>query len=178
MSGMLNHSPADIVRRVLIDRGYGVLPPARPWPMFIASEPDHPDDVITLYDTSSQNDGREMAEGESIKHHGFQIRLSATVHKIGYQKARTIAVGMDKNVFQALAVIDNSEYLVQCLVRKSNVIPLGKDVPTAKHSLFTINGLAVIKLLGIIVDNEYWPTRHFPDPYFAQAFFPRGVIVS
>lgn len=144
----LGHSPADILRRLLIALGYGADPPSTPWPIFAAGEPNAPDEVVTCYDTSDRGDGRIMNDGERGEHRGVQIRIRSSTHNSGYIKARAIAVAIDEEIYQnTVDMGGGSVYLVHCVNRSSDVIALGVESPDSKRKLFTINVLMSLRQL-------------------------------
>lgn len=146
MPGLLLHQPSFIVRRVLIDLGFGTNPSANlAWPMFDNSEPDSPDNVITIYDTSGKKSGRVMFSGETDLHHGIQIRVRGADAIVGYTKAMAIANGVDVTVYREVITIDSTEYIVQEISRTSDVLVLGKETPKSKRSLFTINAVVSLR---------------------------------
>lgn len=155
MSGALTHSPADVLRRVLIALGLGTDPDAEPlglWPIYAAAQPDTPDNVITLYDTVSVLQGRAMVTGEVMEQHGVQVRVRAATHDLGYQKARAVVVAMDESVYQESVTLDDpgvgtaaSSYLVHAVSRRGGILALGKELPASKRSLFTVNALVSVR---------------------------------
>lgn len=139
------HPPSQIVSRLLISLGLGSLPTTEPggveWPAYFSREPTAPDNCITVYDTDGQDDGRSMINGETFSHYGFQIRVRATTYSIGWVKADTIATFLVEDVYLDTVTIEGVTYTVQCIARVSDVIKLGKESPTSKRELFTINAL-------------------------------------
>lgn len=145
MSTPMLHSPADILAQLIVDLGKGTDPTAGgAWPVFVAGEPTAPDNAITVYDTTPQDDGRSMIDGEMLGHFGFQVRVRGTTHSVAYVKAEAVRVALEESVYDRTVHRDGSTYLVHC-VAKTNFLSIGKDVPTSKRSLFTINGLVSLK---------------------------------
>lgn len=154
MPGLLNHSPADIVRRLLVDLGLGSYPaiPAGSWPVYASEEPQTPDNTITVFDTTGKRQGRMMIDGAVEEHHGFQIRIRSADDRTGATKARTIADTIDKNVYRRWVTVDSTRYQVHSLDRSGDVISLGrersegggKDKKPSQRRIFTINGTAHI----------------------------------
>jgi len=145
MSGALNHSPADIVRYLLIDLSQGTLPSdSDSWPIHVAREPDTPDSVITVFDTSGRLDGRAQVSGEMLEHYGIQVRVRDTNPVEGFAKAQDIAIALDQTAYQDTITINSDTYLVHAVSRTGGILGLGKETPTSKRNLFTIN--AVVEL--------------------------------
>lgn len=151
MPGTLTHSPADVIRRLLIQLGHGTTPEdSGEWPIYVATEPDSPDNAITLYDTAGINQGDHMIDGERQEKHGFQVRIRGWDHTTGYTKAREIAVGMDQNVDRTSATVPDStgagvSYTVWSITRSSDVLSLGRDTPQSKRHIFTINAVTSLR---------------------------------
>ena len=147
----LTHSPADVTRWCLIALGLGADPEAsNVWPIYATSEPDAPDSVLTVYDTVGQSDGRSMNGGELFTQHGIQVRVRAPTHgNSGWTKADAIRHALAVSVYdEEVAIADTaSRYLVSCYSRIGEVMVLGKDAPTSKRSLFTINALVSLRQL-------------------------------
>ena len=151
MSGLLTHSPGAITAKLLQDLDLGSDPlaaPAEAWPVFVSNEPDSPDDVITVYDTLGRDQGFFQINGERQEQHGIQIRIRGKDYPTGYAKARAISVALDEDdgANQALVVMDTAEYLVYVVMRTSDVIALGRQVPISKRCLFTINALVSLRI--------------------------------
>jgi hypothetical protein len=142
MSGLLNHSPADIVCQLLISLGLVDDPlgtgTATGWEGYVSNESSVPDNVVTVYDTQGKPDGRVMTSGEQQEHHGFQLRVRGADAQVGFAKARALAVALDQTVLRNSVTLGTSTYLVQAVSRTGEVIPLGTE-PGTSRELFTIN---------------------------------------
>lgn len=148
MSGALSHSPADVVRYMMIDLSLGTIPTAGgSWPINVSVEPDSPDNCITIYDTEGIQSGSEQVGGEVQEHHGFQVRVRSPTHAVGYAKARAIAQALDTLVAYETVTISSNTYRVESVSRRGDVLVLGKDMSNTKRDLFTINYLVSITKL-------------------------------
>lgn len=145
MPGALAHSPADVVRRLLIALGLGNDPPAEPWPVYVGGEPTVPEDVITVYDVLGVNHGREMARGERQEHHGVMLRFRGREYRSTFAKARAVAVALDEDVSLETVAVDSSSYRVHCVNRRGDVLALNKESFETKRSLFTINATVSLR---------------------------------
>lgn len=144
----LKHSPADIIGGLLIFLEVGTGPEDNDlWPVFVAGEPARPDNCITVYDTQGQDDGRAMVDGELIDHNGFQIMIRAKDHRTGYLKADEIRTALAKLTYNVSVYLDSSVYLVYCVTKIGQILCLGKESPTSKRSLFTINAMVPLETL-------------------------------
>ena len=146
MSGSLAHSPSEIIQNLIVDLGLGVLPSAGgSWPVYRASIPDAPDNVITVIRTAGRLQGRRQPTGETIEHYGIQITIRGTTPTIGDTKARAIADAFDTSVLRDSVTISSNVYVVQAITRASGPIPLGDESPESKRQIFTLNITASIR---------------------------------
>ncbi len=147
MSGALDHSPANIVRHLLIQLSLGIEPVAgstTSWQVFCTGEPSNPDEVITIYGTAAKSFGRLHINGETIEKHGIQVRVRSSSPTVGGDKARAIARALDVSVLRTYVTVDDAQYLVHSITRTSDVLELGKD-PDSHRYLFTINAVATLR---------------------------------
>lgn len=148
MPQTLTHSPAKILRQLLIDLSLGTLPSANgSWPVYATHEPNLPDNCITVYDTVGTDDGRSMITGELWGHDGFLVRVRAADHDTGWLKADAIQTGLAESVYDRTVHVSGSTYLVHAVTRIGDVLTLGTESPTSKRSLFTINATVSLKSL-------------------------------
>jgi len=145
---------------MMVDMGLGINPESysqkgsrTQWPVYDSSEPDIPDNVITVYDTTGTEDGRAMVTGELFNHFGIQVRIRSKDHVTGWTKANTLRANLSEAAYQETVTIDGVEYLIHAMSRFSNVLVLGKEVDeeaksgsrVSKRSLFTFNCLVSLK---------------------------------
>lgn len=145
---LLMHSPADVCRWALIRVGVGTDPTASPlgsWPIYASKEPDAPDNVITLYDTAGQDDGRSMVDGELQEHYGIQVRFRAQDEPTGRQKAEAVRKAMAESIYYTNLAVGAYRYLVHCFGPIGNVIGLGEDLRSSKRRLFTVNAMVSLR---------------------------------
>ena len=154
MSATLGHSPSEVVRQLLVDLGLGVDGTwaaneytGAAWPVSASGELDKPDNTITVYDTAGRGLGRGMAGGELNQNFGFQVRVRATTHRIGWVKADTIQRTLAEDVKLRQVNVAGTRYLVWAVVGIGQVLPIGTEVPKSKRKLFTLNAMATIKQL-------------------------------
>ena len=162
MPGLLQHSPAEVVSSLLILLGQASDPATGgDWPVVISSEPDIPDNLLVVFDTEGRQHGRTNPDSERQEHQGIQIKIRSQYHPIGYLKAQTVATTLDK-VFQQLVNVNTvitqppanvpqtitNVYKVANVLITSGVIVLGKETPTSKRSLFTINGVVSLRQIS------------------------------
>lgn len=146
----LTHSPADILRRLIVEMGLGGDPDVLPlpaWPAYVAGEPNVPDACLTLYDTTPVRDGRTLPDGETLSHYGVQIRIRSVDHPAGWAKASTIRKALDEDLDGAVLTIAGKMYVVYC-VAATQILALGKDQPNSKRNLFTLNLTVALRRLS------------------------------
>lgn len=144
----LAHSPADVLRRVLIALSEGVDPPLTVWPIYASREPHSPDNCVTVIDTDGVQQGRYMKTGERAERHGVRIIVRATDHKVGWAKARALAVAIDEDVYDNEVTLDGTTYRVHAVSRRGNVVSEGRNVPTSQRNVFTIEGTVSLKTIS------------------------------
>lgn len=151
MSGSLVHSPAEIVRQLIIDLGDGTAPSAgSSWPVVVDQEPNKPDSAITLYDTVGRSQGQDQPTGQLQKYPGIQIKVRAARSATAYTKADAIVVSLTESINRPgkQVSISTSAYLVQSVTITSGPIRLGKETPTSNRNAFTINIVVSLRQLS------------------------------
>ena len=145
----LEHPPSNIVQQLLMDLGHGEPPGEEAeWPIFFSGEPDSPDDVITVYDTTGIDLGRSNVTGELWANYGIQVRFRGVDQQETWKKADTLRKSMAEDVYQNRVVIDGQPYLVHAFLEIGNVLTVGKETTPQKRSLYTINCLVSVKELA------------------------------
>ena len=148
----MNHTPADIVRHLLVELAHGTLPSSSgSWPIFAHNLPDTPDNAVVVYDTQGVLEGRSGADGGVMDEHpGIQVRVRSSAVNTGNIKAEAIAEALDQNVLNYGITITNTTgtatttYTVHAVTRKSGVLRLGRDNPSSDCYSFTINSIVAI----------------------------------
>jgi hypothetical protein len=133
---LLAHSPADVVRQLLIDLALGTA--AGTWPVYADGEPDSPDACITVYTTAGRDQGRVMV-GNLLATYGIQVRVRAARYAEGWVKADSIRETLARSVYQETPRVDGTLYVVHAIVRIGQVLAIGRDVPKTGRELFTVN---------------------------------------
>jgi hypothetical protein len=104
MPGPLLHSPADVIRHLLVAIGQGSHPTETgagngPWPVYESKEPSRPDEVLTVQDAAGVPQGRTMFDGEVQGRDGFQVRVRAADKVAAFAKANAVAEALAKGVY-------------------------------------------------------------------------------
>lgn len=158
-AGYLEHSPADIVGRLLVQLGVGSDPdiPNQPWPIYDGIEPDIPDNLVTVYDTKGfqypRNELGLVPEAPSIT-----FRVRSTVPRVGFRKASEIQKTLNEfpaftQVFVNDPVIGVRTYEVRAIKLSTTIINLGKNAPsilgatasTSKRNIYVLNAVVVLR---------------------------------
>lgn len=149
---MTTHSPADVIRRLLIQLTLGTDPAAgEAWPVYAEGEPPTPDNVITVYTTGGVDSPRTMPDGDSNGTVGFQVRVRSVDHATGFLRASLIAdtITAADSVRRVTVAVGGYTHLVHSVDYVSNVTPLGKESPNSRRNLFTVNAQAMIDNTGL-----------------------------
>ena len=142
MSGLLNHSPAEITQRQLVSGSFGTLPSASStWPIFLQNEQDSPDSCITIYDTLGETEGTIQIDGKVVERYSIQIRLRSGLYETAYTKAQAIQQYLDKTIKQTSITIGSDTYLITDYIRRQPILRIGKDIPQSKREILVINYL-------------------------------------
>lgn len=145
------HSPAEILRKLLIDMELAVEPDLTDpddWSVFTNAEPSKPDNVITVYDTTGVQHGRVM-QGEFIEDYGIQIRFRGSDQGSIHPKARTVKVHLAEvlqpnTLVTVTTRVGTATYNVHALSKFGSLLNLGKDRTNSNLRLNTLNLMATI----------------------------------
>lgn len=145
VTGRLDDGAATIATTLLIDLGIGTSATAsEAWPVFISSEPEKPDNCITVLDTPGEDQGRYMMGGKRVERKGFQFVVRAKDYETGWLKAHALAVLLDEEIQNTTVTIGATDYNIAAFKRTSQVLHVGRDKPASGREIFTINATASI----------------------------------
>lgn len=146
MTVALTHTPAHILQVLLIELGVGTNPSLNGlWPIYIGNEPDEPDDVITIYNTSGLAGYRSAIDNIRQEYPGIQVRVRGSTNKEVGTRAHLIAATIDQQILRESVTIDGVSYCIHSVMRTGTVMDIGKETGVAKRSLFTINALITVE---------------------------------
>lgn len=151
MSGVLTHTPAQILRQLLVDAGHGTLPASSgTWPVSANKENRALDSTITVYDDEQRDRGRVMTDGSRPVLEAYQIRFRAPTPALAWAKANAVCVALD-SVYQETVSITDSDgtrrrYAVHS-INRGPLIPLHETTPESSHGVFVCNCTSSIKAL-------------------------------
>jgi hypothetical protein len=135
-------SPAEIIRTVLILKGVSNI---GSFPCFVAYMPDEPDNLMVVYDTTGELDGRIMSTGEVVEHPGIQVAVRAKDYPTGYDKSLQICKAFEEVKNFPVAISSTEAYVVSNITRRSGIISLGIDENDRKRRhYFSINFIMTI----------------------------------
>lgn len=144
----LTHSPADVMRWLLVRLGLGTDHRlGGTWPVYVGGESEKPVNMITVYDTVGTDDGSVMVGGELQGHYGFMVRVRSEYHSLGWTKANAIRANLAENCYDlvvnvpAYRATPAGVYVVGNCANIGSVMALGLNVPNEKSWLFTVNGV-------------------------------------
>lgn len=143
MSGSLDHAQCEIIRKLLIDLGQAANSQTVDWSIFSYTEPNTPDNCITVYNTTGTTQGSFQTSGEVQEFHGIQIRLRGNNKKTAFAKANDIFVALS-GVQMRTVTVESSAYTVASVRPTANVIDLGNETPDSKRRIFTINAITAL----------------------------------
>ena len=154
----IQHSPADILRWLLVNAGQladptvvsGTPPlPTGNWPGYVAVEPNLPDNCVTLFDTDGTPDGRAMPTGLVYYHYGCQLRVRSTTQNAGYVEAKALQQYISESILMNTVVIAGNSYLVHCCSGIGEPVRIGQDRPNSGRFLHTLNLMIALAYTGL-----------------------------
>lgn len=147
--GPLLHTPADILRRLLIEWGVGTdpSPTLQAWPVYAFNEPPSPDNVITCYDTTGRIAGRIQLTSRRIERQGCEVRVRGSKTTDAASKVLQVVNALDLTVRMVVEVTNpTASYLVHTVTRTGSLINLGQE-PGGRRWLYTVNCLINVTML-------------------------------
>lgn len=139
MSGMLGHTPAEIIQHALIALGLGSLPESdQAWPVY-PTVPSEPEEVIGVTNGTSRTGFRDMVVGLREEKYGVQVVVRAGTGKDAFQKASRIATAMDQELIGVEVELEGKVYHIQSALRGPR-LPIGKERDSDRR-VTTVNAL-------------------------------------
>ena len=135
---------SEIVRQLLIVQGAVTsVELNQPWPCFVSSMPDAPDNCVCIYDTNSQKLGRLHRGLEVIERPGIMVHVRAARYIDGFQQARKIEEIFDQVLRMTVDMgTDDGEFTIHSISRSGSIIPMGTEPESKKRrELFSLNVL-------------------------------------
>ncbi len=144
MPGLLSHSPAQVMAQLLVDLGLGTTPNAggdqTVWPVFYDNEPNTPNNVVTVSDTTGVTFAGDSFGGRN-EHHGFQVKVRSGTIRGGYPKANAILVGLNQLRLEGprIVAVEGVDYSVWQVRPTGGVMRLGPETNSTRRG-YTVNG--------------------------------------
>lgn len=138
----LEHTPAEIIRRLLLTLGHGTDPDtgSGEWLLFHNQMPEAQDKEICVYNTQPIDQGKTM-QGDKHLRRGISISVRARGSNESITKAELIAVSLD-TISRSYVTIGATTYLVHA-IQHNGVISAGRGQQDTRY-LSTINCTAPI----------------------------------
>lgn len=176
MTRKLGHSPAQIIRQLMIDLDQGSEPNTdQEWPIYGEEMPDTPSDAILVSDTEGRVFGRYQVTGETVEKYGIQFRIRSE-GLYGYLRAAEISSAVDVYVRRNEVHLDEEgdipagDYIVNAIHKVGPVIRIGKEPDGGGRWQWSLNCIVSIEPLevnpsGFIPQEFFDPADPFPtDP--------------
>lgn len=154
MLSTLAHTPADVVRYVLVDLGLGDLPQQlTAWSIYAERMGDY-DYSICVTTTEGILNGFNQVQGEAFEHHGIQIRCRSVNPAFTYRKMSQVQEAIDKLISSYLITIPDTEtgvdcnYIVDAVTRTGTIISMGMEIPQSGRFSYTLNATVTLRQLS------------------------------
>lgn len=135
---------ADIIRDLLIHFGCGSSPEftpgdTSPWPVYVSQEPDTPDNVVTVYDTSGITEGRIHNDGVVPEQMGILVRVRSVDYVTGWAQMNKIVETADEKIYRNRVLVKGILYLVHSMTRRGAINSLGRFQQAGDREALTAN---------------------------------------
>lgn len=143
MSGILTHTPAYILRTRIINDGKGtVADENRAWPVYVDGDPNLPDNMITVRDTTNREVGYNQYRKEVQEQYGVQVRIRAKSVPVGFPKYNALVVAIERYINDTL-IVDGVTYTFTSYV--SSHMFVGREMAVSRRPLWTINAMLIVR---------------------------------
>jgi hypothetical protein len=147
MSDELNHSQAQVINQLLINLGLCSDPlDEEDWPCYFSHMPDTPDTAICVYNTECRQFGHDQFTGVTQEHNGIMIVVRGTSQTAARRRAKIIANRLDR-VDRVSVLVETDVYIVDSVIRFSDVIDNGPERATSLRRKFSYNAFTSIHML-------------------------------
>lgn len=149
MPGRLLHAVHDIIQQLMIDIGLGVEPSnGTDWEVYASTEPDTPDNCLTVQQTTGVEIGNVSVDGKVLIHFGFQVRIRADGPTKGGAKANAIWNTLNEDVNWNTVTLDGTLYCIDMITTVGDVLYMGKFRPANRLDLYSVNALVDMKMVS------------------------------
>jgi len=146
----MDHSPAEILQKAMIDSGLAEDPGYLSlgigahtlWPVIENFQPDAPDNVIIVYDTSGLAGSKGMISGARSEKPGFEILVRAMERSDARQKISSISTWLSKSLKRTEVEVgeEGDEYRIESVTLVGTIAFVGVEPDGKRRSLFSLNG--------------------------------------
>lgn len=140
----MSASPAQVLKKALIDATLFKEHTGTPWPCFVNSMPDTPDMVACCIDTGAEKQGRILRTGEVIQKPAVQIQFRAKTFSDGWSKAKAVEAFLDA-LYELTVTLDAVNHVIHSVRRHNTVLPIGAEPGGTRRELFTLNILLTLR---------------------------------
>lgn len=146
MSGILTHTPAYILRTRIINDGKGtVADENRAWPVYVDGDPNLPDNLIIVRDTSNRDAGYNQYLKEMQEQYGVQVRIRAKSIPVGFPKYNALLVAIERYINDTI-IVDGITYSFSSYVVSDMFA--GREQAVSRRPIWTINAMLVIRQMN------------------------------
>lgn len=145
---MSSHSPAHILRQLLIDDLTVGDHQASDWASVVSNLPDDdslPDNSVGFYNTGGILDGRLMGTGKVVHHPGVMIRVRSDSDPTAYDKADTIYSRLG-TIKREQVTIATETYRIESITVTTDIVFIGESENRARTSYTIDMIMSVTKL--------------------------------
>lgn len=140
---MLITQQANIIRAMLIIEGKAFEAGKNiDWSIFVSSEPDEPDNCLTIYNNRGTLQGRIHETGETVQHYGFQTKIRGKTDAVASAKGRQL-MGVYDGILRYLITVDGQALRIQSITIRSPLLPMGQESKN-RRQLYVFNAIATI----------------------------------
>lgn len=159
MTGVLYHSPADIVTQLLVDLGLADAHEDTDehltgWDVCSSHLPEDPVNAIVVIDTSSRPHRRNQVTGVIGEHYGIQVLVRASDITDCYKRAKLIAESFDTDVRRDEVELEDEDAEVTRTYRVNAVTRLGLPVPAGNDGRIFFRSLNALASIELVADEE------------------------
>lgn len=186
----MTHSPAEIIRQLLLELGYVTLPESsEDWPCYVSSMPQGegvPNDVVCVTDTAGVQRTRTL-NGRNHVAYGIQVRSRSLDYSSAYQRVSQIAEEFE-SVHRKFIMVGDTVYWIDAIYQSGPAISMGQDEQRLANcslnitmSLLDVPESGFHELYFTHFPNDAHPsslleTRAFPLRWVSELNWPFDVI--
>lgn len=146
MSGLLNHTPAEIVYQWAESESLLSLPDAgEDWRGFINNTPSDFTNIVSISDTTGVLQGKTHADSQTQEAYGIQFWVRGKSQQLAWVKSNAILDAVDSALRETVS-IDGSNYRIQSIIPTSTLIAVGKEQPEDFMFIYSLNVITTIRL--------------------------------